>query len=93
MQQELIDAVQTNGPASFTYSRTNGSGLWVPKFTDQAGNAHQAASIQSFQMPPSNHMSGNGHADAQMWQYDNMINDDAVALDFKEEDGFGMDME
>lgn len=91
MQQELLDAVQLNGPATFTYSRTNGSGLWVPKFTDHAGNPVQAASGQQYETG----MSGAAHMsnDAQLWEYNNLINDDLNITDFKEEEEFGMELE
>jgi hypothetical protein len=39
MKTELMEAIEKNGHANFSYSRGPGSGLRVPKYTDFAGNA------------------------------------------------------
>jgi hypothetical protein len=47
MRTELLDAVDRNGPTSFKYSRTAGSGLRVPKHTTLSGEPLSEISPQS----------------------------------------------
>ncbi|CAF9930303.1 MAG: hypothetical protein GOMPHAMPRED_005616 [Gomphillus americanus] len=51
MYTELIDAMETNDVDTFTYSRTSGSGLRVPKHTNLAGEP--VTSPSSGMSPPS----------------------------------------
>jgi hypothetical protein len=43
MRTELMDAIEKNDVATFTYTRTHGSGLRVPKHTNLAGDPVQGS--------------------------------------------------
>lgn len=85
MITEVQDAMTKNDPASFGYSRFNGSGLRVPKHTNIAGEAVAGGSLEPSASPsnpnglPSHNWINQSYSDN-----DNMV--------FKEEDEYGMDM-
>ena len=95
MRSELIDAMEKNDPSSFTYTRTNGSGLRVPRHTNVAGDALQAGGTLSpqslsppFQSGGSGTNSGNGlPGQPQYWN-----NAGHPGISFKEEDEYSMEM-
>lgn len=95
MRSELIDAMEKNDPGSFSYTRTNGSGLRVPRHTNVAGEAVQHAGTLSpqslsppFQSGGSGTNSGNGMpGQPQYWN-----NAGHPGISFKEEDEYSMEM-
>lgn len=95
MRSELIDAMEKNDPTTFAYTRTNGSGLRVPRHTNMAGEALQpngTLSPQSlsppFQTGGSDTNSGNGiPGQPQYWN-----NAGHPGISFKEEDEYSMEM-
>lgn len=95
MRSELIDAMEKNDPGSFSYTRTNGSGLRVPRHTNVAGEAVQHAGTLSpqslsppFQSGGSGTNSGNGMpGQPQYWN-----NAGHPGISFKEEDDYSMEM-
>lgn len=64
MRSEVMDAVEKNDSASFAYSRTDGSGLRVPRHTNIAGervHGNSSLSPQSnFELSPGFHSGGSG---------------------------------
>lgn len=65
MRSEVQDAVEKNSPESFSYSRHDGSGLRVPKYTNLSGDrltgGNNSLSPQSnFEMSPGFHSGGSG---------------------------------
>lgn len=95
MQSELRETASKNGVSGFRYSRCNGSQLFVPDFTDHAGNPVQAANNHIFptMFGLTNQGSNHVNQDNQLWEYNNIIDEDPHGLDFKEEEEFGMEME
>jgi Helix-loop-helix DNA-binding domain len=95
MRSELIDAMEKNDPGSFSYTRTNGTGLRVPRHTTMAGEALQAAGTLSPQsLSPPFHSEGSGTNSAvgipgqpQYWN-----NAGHPGISFKEEDEYSMEM-
>ena len=80
MRSELMEAMEKNDPESFDYSRANGSGLRVPKYTNLAGEPLN---------PLSNGSMENG-VQTQFWANNNGGQGN---LAFKEEDEYGMQLE
>ncbi|ERF75181.1 hypothetical protein EPUS_06221 [Endocarpon pusillum Z07020] len=95
MRSELIDAMEKNDPSSFTYTRTNGSGLRVPMHTNMAGEALQPTGTLSPQsLSPPFHSEGSGTnsgnglpGQPQFWN-----NAGHARISFKEEDEYSMEM-
>jgi len=94
MRTEVVDAIEKNNAASFTYSRTDGSGLRVPKHTNLAGDRVQTTSSMSpqsnFELSPGFHSGGsgtnsgsNGPGQPQYWH-----SAGHTGISFKEEDEF-----
>lgn len=90
MQSELLDAMARNDVSNLTYTRTNGTGLRVPNFTDYRGSATSGvppANLDSVGItPPANGDSAivDDLNDQDFWHVDNN--------NFKEEDDYGMDL-
>ena len=83
MRSELVDAMEKNDADTFSYSRTNGSGLRVPQHTNLAGE------------PLNSLANGNGESSGvphqpQFWTNSNGGQGN---LAFKEEDEYGMQLE
>ncbi|KAF4122623.1 Helix-loop-helix DNA-binding domain [Geosmithia morbida] len=99
MQSELIEAMSKNDGGSFTYSRTNGSGLRVPAYTDYRGNSNSdvpPTSLDSVSItPPDNGNSAiiDDLADTnQFWQEpDDDVNGHGQ-LNFRDDDDYTMDL-
>ena len=95
MRSELIDAMEKNDPSTFAYTRSNGSGLRVPRHTNMAGEALQGVGTLSpqslsppFQSEGSGTNSGNGMPrQTQYWN-----NAGHPGISFKEEDEYSMEM-
>ncbi|KIX04979.1 uncharacterized protein Z518_05851 [Rhinocladiella mackenziei CBS 650.93] len=94
MRSEVMDAVEKNDASTFTYSRTDGSGLRVPRHTNLAGDRVQtnpSLSPQSnFELSPGFHSGGsgtnsgsNGPGQTQYWH-----SAGHGGISFKEEDEF-----
>jgi hypothetical protein len=95
MRSELIDAMEKNDPSSFTYTRTNGSGLRVPRHTNIAGDAVQAAgtlSPQSLSPPFHSEGSGTNSGNGMPGQPQYWNNAGHPGISFKEEDEYSMEM-
>jgi hypothetical protein len=95
MRSELIDAMEKNDPSSFTYTRTNGSGLRVPRHTNIAGDALQAAgtlSPQSLSPPFHSEGSGTNSGNGMPGQSQYWNNAGHPGISFKEEDEYSMEM-
>lgn len=99
MHTELMDAMIKNDGTSFTYSRTPGSGLRVPKHTDVKGDVLGASNSNHLDtsLSPDNHSTGDaGQAGmggaGQYWSGHNSGGSGAGSISFKEEDEYGMDM-
>lgn len=92
MRSEVIEALEKNNVASFSYTRTDGSGLRVPKFTNLNGDrlsANSSTSPQSnFEISPGfnsggsgTHSGSNGPGQTQYWH-----SAGHGGISFKEED-------
>jgi hypothetical protein len=98
MQSELLDAMSKNDAGTFSYSRTNGSGLRVPNYTDVRGNPSSdvpAASLDSIGItPPENGDSAiaDDLVDADQFWDPNDNGSGHASLNFKDEDDYGMDL-
>jgi len=100
MQTELMDAINKNGPSSFSYSRAPGTGLRVPKHTDIKGDpvgSGSNATGDSTSLSPENLSSGDGGQSGlgtggQYWSGNNSGGSGAGSVSFKEEDEYGMDL-
>ncbi len=95
MRSELIDAFEKNDPSSFTYTRTNGSGLRVPRHTNMAGESLQAAgtlSPQSLSPPFHSEGSGTNSGNGMSGQPQYWNNAGHPGISFKEEDEYSMEM-
>ena len=97
MRTELMDAIEKNDVATFTYTRTHGSGLRVPKHTNLAGDPVQGSNDVSpqslLELSPGFHSGGSGTnsgsggpGQPQFWN-----SAGHPGMSFKEEDEF-MDM-
>jgi len=83
MRTEFLESLKRNDSSSFDYTRFDGSGLWVPGHTDQAG---QRVTDKSHA-----HTVEGAFDDAQFWGYTNEGNCRG-SLDLKEEDDYGMEL-
>jgi len=83
MRTEFLESLKRNDSSSFDYTRFDGSGLWVPGHTDQAGQ-------RAMDKPHAQTVEG-AFDDAQFWGYTNE-GDPRGSLDFKEEDDYGMEL-
>jgi hypothetical protein len=94
MRSEVMEAIEKNDPSSFSYSRTDGTGLRVPRHTNLAGdrlNSNSSLSPSSnFELSPGFHSGGsgtnsgsNGPAQPQYWH-----SAGHGGISFKEEDEF-----
>ncbi len=95
MRSELIDAMEKNDASSFTYTRTNGSGLRVPMHTNIAGEALQSAgtiSPQSLSSPFHSEGSGSHSVNGLPGQPQFWNNAGHPGISFKEEDEYSMEM-
>lgn len=95
MRSELIDAMEKNDPSSFTYTRTNGSGLRVPRHTNMAGEALQPAgtlSPQSLSPPFHSERSGTNSSSGIPGQPQYWSSGGHAGISFKEEDEYPMEM-
>lgn len=98
MQTELMEAISKNDNGTFSYSRTAGSGLRVPNHTDYRGDPVNSltAGVDSIDIAPDD----NGNAGlardindtAQFWPEPDDDGSGNGSLNFKEEDGYDMDM-
>lgn len=102
MRTELMDAMESNDPSTFEYSRGPGSGLRVPKHTNVAGdplhpmNGHpnQIGTLSPQSLSPGGQSGGSGansggHGQPQFWSNNHS---GRGSLSFKEEDEYGMEM-
>ena len=95
LRSELVDAMEKNDPHTFAYTRTNGSGLRVPRHTNLAGEPIADAgtiSPQSLSPPFQNeemdsHNGNNLPGQARYWH-----NGGHAGISFKEEDEYSMEM-
>lgn len=95
MRSEVQDAIEKNGVETFSYTRTDGSGLRVPKYTningDRVPTGNSSLSPQSnFELSPGFHSGGsgtgsgsNGPGQTQYWH-----SAGHGGISFKEEDEF-----
>ena len=95
MHTELMEAMDKNDANTFGYSRTNGTGLRVPKHTNLAGEPlSQLGTMSPQSLSPGIQSGGSGansggHNQAQYWNN----NDGGQGnLTFKEEDEYDMQM-
>ncbi|KAI0594991.1 helix-loop-helix DNA-binding domain-containing protein [Biscogniauxia sp. FL1348] len=91
MQTELMEAMTKNGPHTFSYSRSSGSGLRVPQHTDYKGDPingsdHALTSVS----PDENELVDLGDG-AQFWNDPEDDGSGPASINFKEEDEYGMD--
>jgi hypothetical protein len=82
MMSELTHVVERNGVANFDYSRTEGTHLRVPGFTNYAGDTLQ---------PGDPAIKAEGSDNSDLW-FNNGGESGRNSLSIKEEDDFGMDM-
>ena len=99
MQSELIDAMSKNDAGTFSYSRTNGSGLRVPNYTDYRGTTNSdvpPASLDSIGItPPENGNSAIADDLTDTNQFWHDPDDDGsghASLNFKDDDDYSMDL-
>lgn len=92
MRTELLDAVEKNDVGSFSYSRTDGSGLRVPKHTTFSGDRllNSLSPQSNYELSPGFHSGGSGTnsgsggpGQPQFW-HTSGVN----GISFKEEDEF-----
>ncbi|KAK4943852.1 hypothetical protein LTR10_016568 [Elasticomyces elasticus] len=93
MRSEVMEAIEKNDVTSFTYTRTDGSGLRVPRHTNLAGDRVQNPSLSpqsNFELSPGFHSGGsgtqsgsNGQGQPQYWH-----SAGHGGISFKEEDEF-----
>lgn len=83
MRTEFLESLKRNDASSFDYTRSDGTGMWVPGHTDQAGQ-RVASSAHG------NTVEG-AFDDVQFWGYSNDV-DSRRSLDLKEEDDYGMEL-
>ncbi|KAJ9607967.1 hypothetical protein H2200_008046 [Cladophialophora chaetospira] len=96
MRSELLDAMEKNDSSTFSYTRTDGSGLQVPRHTNIAGERVQGQTNPSlspqsnFELSPGFHSGGsgtnsgsNGPGQPQYWN-----SAGHPGISFKEEDEF-----
>lgn len=96
MQSELADAISKNNVPNFVYSRSHGSGLRVPKFTDVKGaplGGNAAGEVDSNSLSPDNHSTGDGGqagmgGPGQYWSGHNSGGSGEGSIEFKEEDEY-----
>ncbi|KIW85741.1 hypothetical protein AYO21_01937 [Fonsecaea monophora] len=97
MRSEVMDAMEKNDSSTFSYSRTDGTGLRVPRHTNVAGervlNNPSLSPQSNFELSPGFHSGGsgtnsgsNGAGQTQYWH-----SAGHTGISFKEEDEF-MDM-
>lgn len=92
MQSELLEAMAKNDVSNLTYTRTNGTGLRVPNFTDYRGASSSGvppANLDSVGITPPPNGTDSAIVDDindtdQFWHVDNN--------GFKDEDDYGMDL-
>ena len=100
MHTELFEAIDKNETdGSFSYSRTNGSGLRVPSHTDYRGDPlNGVASTGNLDMGTTpedgnlNTVSGDLRDTDQFWHDPDEVGSGHNSLDFKEEDEYEMDL-
>jgi len=95
MHSELMTAMKKNNASTFSYSRTNGTGLRVPEYTDPKGDPLNGQA-DSLSLSPDAHSTGDaGQAGVggpgQYWSGHNSGGSGPESISFKEEDEF-MDM-
>ncbi|RMZ78911.1 hypothetical protein DV737_g3691, partial [Chaetothyriales sp. CBS 132003] len=99
MRTEVLDAIEKNGVETFAYSRTDGSGLRVPKHTTLSGeklttNNSSLSPQSNFELSPGFHSGGSGanssNGPGQATTYWHSAGHGGIS--FKEEDEF-MEME
>lgn len=89
MRSELVDAMEKNDVSSFEYTRSNGTGLRVPRHTNIAGEPLPAGlSPQSMSPPFQSGGSGTNSGSQQPQYWENRSH----GMSFKEEDEYAMDM-
>ena len=85
MRTELLNAMQENNPDTFTYTRTDGTGLRVPDHTNTTGEPMTHGNMGTLSprsLSPGQPQGDSGlHVHQQFWN-----------PTFKEEDEYGMDM-
>jgi hypothetical protein len=86
MAAELCNVVERNGIDRFKYSRTPGSGLRVPGFTNWAGDALDAAAAQMAQAE----VKADPGAEQDFWMQSEGSGRDSLGI--KEEEELGMDL-
>jgi Helix-loop-helix DNA-binding domain len=95
MRSELIDAMERNDPSSFAYTRTNGTGLRVPRHTNMSGEPLQppgTLSPQSLSPPFQSGSSGTNSGNGMPGQPQYWNNAGHPGISFKEEDEYSMEM-
>ncbi|KAI9677334.1 MAG: hypothetical protein M1829_002677 [Trizodia sp. TS-e1964] len=93
LRTELFDAVEKNGPKTFSYSRGPGSGLRVPKHTTISGEPLHHSPLQSVSPTDNSTTGANSAADpGQFWSGHHSGGSGHGSIIFKEEDEYGMDM-
>jgi hypothetical protein len=95
MRSEVLDAIEKNGVDTFSYTRTDGSGFRVPKYTTLTGdrlptNQNSLSPQSNFELSPGFHSGGsgtnsgsNGPGQTQYWH-----SAGHGGISFKEEDEF-----
>lgn len=89
MLSEVQDAIQKNRIADRQYTRRHGTSLYVPKFTNHAGDpvdspSHAAASPPSvFDLDPSQTVNGNVNGGQYLWNGGSGLKEEDELLDFE----------
>ncbi|KAI2616566.1 hypothetical protein GGR54DRAFT_641585 [Hypoxylon sp. NC1633] len=98
MQTELMEAMAKNGPHTFSYSRFAGSGLRVPQHTDYRGDSVNGSDgvMGANSVSPDGHdgvdLGANMDDGGEFWNDPDDDGSGPASMNFKEEDGFGMDL-
>jgi hypothetical protein len=98
MQSELMEAISRSDAASFSYSRTAGSGLRVPSHTDYRGDPMNslAANLDAIGITPEENgntvIASDINDTAQFWNDPDDDGSGHASLDFKEDDEYEMDL-
>ncbi|KAI5921623.1 helix-loop-helix DNA-binding domain-containing protein [Camillea tinctor] len=91
MQTELMEAMTKNGPHTFSYSRSSGSGLRVPQHTDYKGDPINGADHAITSVSPDDGELVGLDDGAQFWNDPEDDGSGPASINFKEEDEYGMD--
>jgi hypothetical protein len=93
LRSEVMEAMEKNDASTFTYSRTDGSGLRVPQYTNLAGDRLQAGQTNSnlspqsnFELSPGFNSGGSGSGSGGPGQPQFWSSAGHAGISFKEED-------